>query len=600
MTENKITTIKTERIDDIPLLLHLQSKMGIGVEVSQVINVHGNREGMSIGALIMVWLSYILSQCDHRMSEVEEWAKGQMTMLRTLISNDIEIKDFSDDRLADILRLLSNDADWEQIEINLGQRLVRVYQLGNGLVRLDSTAVAVYHNQENSELFKQGYSKDHRPDLAQFKVMLATLDPLGMPLATLVIDGKQADDGLYSPAIDRAQAVLGKGSRLYVGDSKMAALDIRGKIAKALDYYLMPLPQTGNNPKLLKEMVLAVGQNKQSLQIVHMPSTVRSESESESESESKSKSKSSVMALGYEVLRSQQTMVDGKMLQWEERILAVFSPSLARQQRQGLQKRLATSQERLLALTEGKTQKQWQEQCLLQAAVEAIIKQYKIEGLVEVEYENIVQTVNKRKYGQRAANSEVSIIYKLKVKRNLPAISLAHRLMGWRLYASNCPTQQLSFLQAVESYRASPRIEHNFSRLKGKPLGIRPLYVHREDHTKGMVRLLSLALRILTLTEFVVRQALSISNTSLSGLYSGNPKRQTSHPSSERLFKAFQGITLTLVCLPEQVISHITSLSLLQSQLLHLLGFSTDIYQDIATTLSSFSLNSIHRTIRDT
>ena len=197
--------------------------------------------------------------------------------------------------------------------------------------------------------------------------------------------------------------------------------------------------------------------------------------------------------------------------------------------------------------------------------------------------------MDKRKYLERPAHSEQTIIYKLKVKRNLAAISLTHRLMGWRLYVSNCPSQQLSFEQAVKAYRGAPRMEHNFSRLKGKPLGIRPLYVHREDHTKGMVRLLSLALRVLTVTEFVVRQALSLTNTTLSGLYSGNPKRQTSQPTTERLLKAFKGITLSLVCLPDQVISHITPLSALQKQILNLLGFSAAIYEDIVVEFSSFS-----------
>lgn len=45
-------------------------------------------------------------------------------------------------------------------------------------------------------------------------------------------------------------------------------------------------------------------------------------------------------------------------------------------------------------------------------------------------------------------------------------------------------------------------MERNFARLKGKPLGIRPLYVQREDHLIGLVRLLSLALRVLTAMQF--------------------------------------------------------------------------------------------------
>jgi len=39
-----------------------------------------------------------------------------------------------------------------------------------------------------------GHSKDHRPDLPQLKVMLATLDPLPLPLLSTVLPGCAADD----------------------------------------------------------------------------------------------------------------------------------------------------------------------------------------------------------------------------------------------------------------------------------------------------------------------------------------------------------------------------------------------------------------------
>ena len=114
-----------------------------------------------------------------------------------------------------------------------------------------------------------------------------------------------------------------------------------------------------------------------------------------------------------------------------------------------------------------------------------------------------------------------------KVQRNDEAIGTERISLGWRLYATNAPRQQLPFAKALEVYRASPSIERNFARLKGKSLGIRPLYVQREDHVKGMVRLLSLALRVLTAVEYVVRRRLARLDKSLNGLYAGNPKRQT-------------------------------------------------------------------------
>jgi transposase len=53
--------------------------------------------------------------------------------------------------------------------------------------------------EETDSILGYGHSKDHRPDLKQFKVMLSTLDPVGLPLTCQVVNGKRADDKLYIP-----------------------------------------------------------------------------------------------------------------------------------------------------------------------------------------------------------------------------------------------------------------------------------------------------------------------------------------------------------------------------------------------------------------
>jgi transposase len=247
--------IQTERIDDIPLLMEQQRKMGIPEVLDKVIQPHGNRQGLSVGWLTATWLSYILSRADRRMSEVETWAEGQIETLAALLPEPVQAKDFSDDRLADVLRWLSDDELWEEVETQLGQRLIRVYDLNRGPARLDSTTVTVYHDTEGNTLFRHGHSKDHRSDLPQFKVMLSVLDPLGMPLATLVLAGNKVDDELYVPTIARARPVVGQGGRRYIGDVKMEALGTRAFVQAGGDYYLMPLALTRNAPEMLNELL---------------------------------------------------------------------------------------------------------------------------------------------------------------------------------------------------------------------------------------------------------------------------------------------------------------------------------------------------------
>jgi hypothetical protein len=85
-------------------------------------------------------------------------------------------------------------------------------------------------------------------------------------------------------------------------------------------------------------------------------------------------------------------------------------------------------------------------------------------------------------------------------------------------------------------------------------------------------------LRVLTRLEFGVRRRLATAKTTLAGVYVGNPKRATAHPTAERLLEAFQGLTLTLIREGRRWRRHLTPLSRVHQRLLALLDFPVDIY----------------------
>jgi hypothetical protein len=58
-----------------------------------------------------------------------------------------------------------------------------------------------------------------------------------------------------------------------------------------------------------------------------------------------------------------------------------------------------------------------------------------------------------------------------------------------------------------------------------------------------------------------VRRRLAAEQTTVTGLYAGNPKRTTARPTTERLLEAFKDITLTLIQEPHQTRYHLTPLS---------------------------------------
>jgi transposase len=108
------------------------------------------------------------------------------------------------------------------------------------------------------------------------------------------------------------------------------------------------------------------------------------------------------------------------------------------------------------------------------------------------------------------------------------------------------------------------------------------LFVKRDDQVTGLINLLSIAVRMLTLIEFVVRRQLKQNQEQLTGLIANNPKKGIDNPTTERLLKAFDKITLTIVYLPDQVIRHVTPLTALQIRILELLGLSPTVYTLLA------------------
>jgi transposase len=129
MTTTELT-IKSERIDDFVLLLEIMKRLGFPAILDRHLARHGLQQGLSWGWLATIWLAHILSQGDHRKLTVRDWVRQAHEMLERVTGLDIRETDFTDDRLTLLLRRLSKPEAWHAIELELGQSIVRVYDLG--------------------------------------------------------------------------------------------------------------------------------------------------------------------------------------------------------------------------------------------------------------------------------------------------------------------------------------------------------------------------------------------------------------------------------------------------------------------------------------
>jgi transposase len=560
-----------ERVDDVPLLLSFLIQLRLPEVLDRHLPPHPLHQGISNGWLITIWIVYILSQADHRKSPVQAWADGLQHTLETLIDQPLRPVEFSDDRLTLALNRLSDPQVWPDLEADLWHTPCDVYALPPvQRVHLDATTSYGYHAIDDDGLMQLGHSKDHRPDLPQIKLMAAAAWPGGLFLAGDVHPGNAADDPLYLPLYRRARALLGRDGLLYVGDCKMAALEIRAEIAAAGDFYLTRLPLTGEVAAQFPAWVEAALTGAAAAKVV----AIRREEE--------------LIAEGYEFERVQRAVVDRTERTWSERVQIIRSEAAAKSQTAALERRLEQAEAAVRGLTPppGPGRRRFATGWELERAVAAVLAEHDVDGLLEVSWER--QETSRTKYigrgrggPKRPQTTEWDVRYQITaVRRNEPAIG--HRLerLGWQVQVSNVPAERLSLAESLGTYRGGWCAERLFHLVKDEPLGIRPFYVRRDDQILGLTHLVTLALRLLTLFEVLVRRGPERSDEKLPGLYPGQAKQVTESPTAKRVLEAIAraGITLTRVESGGEVRWHLTPLPHLVKRVLSYLGLSDAVY----------------------
>jgi transposase len=566
--------IITERVDDVALLIGQMVKMGLPEVLDRHIPRHWTQRGLSWGWTAVIWLAYIVTEGDHRKVSVETYLKGMQHTLSGLTAQVIAPLDFSDDRLSHLLTHLSKPAYWHQIERDLNARSIEVHALPQDIIRCDATTVSGDHEVTEGGLLQFGHSKDD-PTRPQIKVMMGSLDPLGMPLSTDVLSGERADDGLYIPIIERIRIGLNKTGLLFVGDCKMSALGTRAYVVSHHHVYLSPLPCTGTTAEAMADWISAGmekardGELERVFRINHREEEV-------------------LAAEGYEVERT--CCLEDGAVPWRERVLVLRSPVHAERQVQGLETRLANAEKKLAALTpaRGRGKRQITEEATLLAAIDHVLKAQRVEGLLCLEWEQQIERhTHYVGQGRGSAKREQRVTEKIRyhitriVRHEGPIADLAQRF-GWKAFVTNAPKEQLSLADAVLCYRNEYRVERIFHRLKSR-LQIAPLFVKLNDQLEGLTYLLTLGVRVLTVMEFVLRRSLQNDQVQLPGLHPENKQKMTDKPTAERILKAFADVSLTIIkqATGEDIVRRLTPLSACQEDILQRLGLGTSLYRQL-------------------
>lgn len=561
---------KIERIDTIPIIISFLSKMGIQKIIDSIFIPHGNWSGLSYGQLAVLFITYVLHTITHRFSGMESWANQHKKVIECVTGWSLGEKDATDDRLGRLAEVLGKkDESTAECQLRIGQSIISAYELPTEIGRYDTTSFNVHHHPENGKngILEFGHSKNHRSDLLQFKQGLATLDPAGVPIWSETFAGNRADDPCYLPAWRRMVATIGKSDFLFIADCKAASCKTRAAIDHGKGYYLFPLPMTGETPHHIKALVLNPEQDLQD--IVLAPKQDQDD-------------ENRVVGKGFVVDRLiENSLEDGTVYQWNERWMVSRSDAHAQRRVKSFDNRLEKAEEKLSKLKA----KSKDTVDSFQSKADKILKAYNLEEYLRVEINEDITTQKKHiGRGRPRPDTPFKMVeiraITLKMDRNEEAIERFRLLAGWRIFVTNVAASNMTLNQSTQYYRDEWLVERAFHRFKRGHIPALPLFLRLPERIKGLMLLLSIALQVLTLMEFVSQRELAKKDEPISGLVPGNPKMKTKRPTAERLLSQFDNLHLLIDEKGKQVSGVVVeSLTTLQKKILSILQLSETIYE---------------------
>lgn len=211
--------------------------------------------------------------------------------------------------------------------------------------------------------------------------------------------------------------------------------------------------------------------------------------------------------------------VTGRRVCWLEQVFVFRSHALAHRERQALHRRLDRAEHALSKVAH----RPGDDRTKLEGKLEQILQCHRVAAFWEVTITEELW-VEERLLGpgrpgptrprRQAEHRSLRVTF----QRRAEAIQEAEALAGWHLYATNAGPKRLTLVEAIRHYRAQWQPERGFHRFKRGRLSALPLYLQDDARIRGLMLLLGIALRVLTLMEFVVRRTLQAQTKELAGL----------------------------------------------------------------------------------
>jgi transposase len=468
----------------LPLLVPIVDRLNLRA----VVNRHCHPQGtalpdLDLGRVVEVMVFNRLL-APRPLVRVEDWVAE--TVLPDLL--DLDAVQCNDDRLARTLDALVPHLDvlWQELIVGA----VPTFQLDLSQLGYDMTSVSFCGDDDEADLIRYGYSRDHRPDRKQIELATTLTLASGVPLDYRVLAGNVADRTTPVENLQRLQRLLAllppcpSGEiPLVISDRAMLTEEALVAYTQSDLHFLGPLdPSVGNGAvrTLLRSVAVA---ELAAAPLAYRPQRAQDDPDWEAY-------RGLVRSL--EVPHPDPTQPPLRV-----QALVVWSPAKARLDAQRRATHLKRVEEALTDLAGKVGRRPYTTRLPLDKRVATLLRRHPARPWVEVQVQEGTDTAPLR----------------LTWTRREEAIAAAAQLDGRYVLGTNAETLDAEQMLARSKRRDVP--EKRYALIKG-PLAIRPVYLHKEERIQALVFCTMVALLVFALLELLAQRALlAPSGTSL-------------------------------------------------------------------------------------
>lgn len=249
--------IKTIQAVGVPIAIALCRIAKISSIVNEIVKWKEENSKISPGLLIESLVACILCHRKPLWKVEDFWRSQDMHNLYP----EIDPSQLNDDAYGRALDKLA-EVNMSLIISLVSLTLLKAHDLGISFVHLDTTSKSVQGvyeaNSENDFDVCYGFSKDHRPDLKQFKIGLG-VNENGLPVMGEILSGNESDMKFNPQAAEKMKEFFEEKQFrdiIFVSDCAIVSTDSLGELAKKHVRFISRLPETFNLADELKETAL--------------------------------------------------------------------------------------------------------------------------------------------------------------------------------------------------------------------------------------------------------------------------------------------------------------------------------------------------------